>query len=102
MSLAVWIASGFERDRGCHFLTPDALSRAACSLPWAPKPGAPKFLAPKHWARKLWALFLLPDVASRLLALHGVLHGALPGEQRGALPIASGWLNGSGPSPAGR
>jgi hypothetical protein len=90
--LAVSIASGFEHDRGCHFVTPDALSRAACSLPWAPK---------------LWALFLPPGVASRLLALYEVLRVALrvalPGEQRGALPNASGWrLNGSGPLPAGR
>ena len=90
MSLAVSIASGFDCDRGCYFLTPYALSHSACSLLWAPK---------------LRALFLLPDVASRLLALyevlHGALRGALPGEQRGALPNASGWLNGSsGPLPA--
>jgi hypothetical protein len=88
--LAVSIASGFDRDRGCYFLTSDALFRAACSLPWAPK---------------LPVLFLPPDVALRLSALRGALREALrealPGEQRGALPNASGRLNGSGPLPAG-
>jgi hypothetical protein len=46
-------------------------------------------------------LFWLPDAASRLSALHEALRGALPGEQRAALPNASGRLHGSGPLPAG-